>query len=113
MDAVSRYCSVILERFDVATKLNGMSQVHRLNCDISTRESFFGNSQRGHGKSCRPSCCHFSQGKVSLRGMLLRMADIPIPLLLGLLKLGVLALFLFHVLLCAHTPNLIARQKQT
>lgn len=27
MDAVSRYCSVILERFDVATKLNGMSQV--------------------------------------------------------------------------------------
>lgn len=46
--------------------------------------------------------CRFSQGKVSLGRMPLRMADIPSLLLLGLLKLGV---FLFHILLLGTHPS--------
>lgn len=96
-DTVSIYCSIVLERLDEATNVNGP------HCDISTGESFFlviakgvmGNPVALHG-------CRFSQGKVSLGRMPLRMADIPSLLLLGLLKLGV---FLFHILLLGTHPS--------
>lgn len=101
---VSIYCNIVLERLDEATNMNG------LHCDISTGESFFflvqargvmGNPVALHG-------CRFSQGKVSLVRMPLRMADIPSLLLLGLLKLGV---FLFHVLLGTRPSSLSDRNK--
>lgn len=100
-DAVSIYCSIVLERLDEATNVNG------LHCDISTgvflviAKGVMGNPVALHG-------CRFSQGKVSLGRMPLRMADIPAPLLLGLLKLAV---FLFHVLLGTHPSSLSDRNK--
>lgn len=67
---------------------------------LDMRETFYGIGQRGHGKASRPSCCRFSQGRVSLRGMLLRMAGIPFwrcsAALLELLEFSVLAQHCFY-----------------
>lgn len=83
---------------------------------LDMRESFFGNSQRGHGKFCRPSCCRSSQGKVSLSGMLLRMAGIPFALEVFCCvtwtagAAGVLAGHCFCFSLCTNPDSLSDRQ---